>query len=51
LVVGVRHRDSVPRPVDELDVVLAVAECDRALAREAEVLGEEVEAGRLRDLG
>ena len=38
------------RPVDELDVVLAVAERDGALAREAKVLREEVEPGRLRDV-
>ena len=45
----VLDRDPVARPLDELDVVLAVAEGDRPLAREAVPLREELEPGALGD--
>jgi hypothetical protein len=38
-VLGVVHGNAVVGPVDELDVVLAVAERDRSLSCEAQVLG------------
>ena len=41
--VGVRDRDAVAGPLQQLDVVLAVAESDGALALEADVGGEEEE--------
>jgi hypothetical protein len=42
--VHVFDRDPETRPLDELHVALAVTERDRALAREAEMLGDAVEA-------
>src|SRR5207253_10857537 len=39
---------AVAGPLDELDVVLAVAERDRLFPRETDVLGDELEPGRLR---
>ena len=47
--VRVLDRDPVAGPLEQLDVVLAVAERDRLRGREAEPLGEEVEPGALRD--
>ena len=47
----VRDGDAVAGPIDQLHVVLAVAERNRAFAREAQVLREEREAARLRHLG
>ena len=38
----VRDRDAEAGPVEQLEVVLAVAERDRLLRREAEALGEEL---------
>ena len=46
--VRVLDRDAVARPLEQLDVVLAVAERDRLLRREAEVAGQKVEARALR---
>ena len=43
--------DAVAGPVDQLDVVLTVAERDRALAGKAEMLGEEFETGGFRHVG
>src|SRR5262245_6353984 len=40
--------DAVPRPLEQLDVVLSVAERHRRLSREAEALGDELEPGRFR---
>ena len=48
-VVRVLDRDPEPGPVEELEVVLAVSEGDRALRREADVLGDEREPASLRD--
>jgi hypothetical protein len=47
--VGVRDRDAVARPRHQLDVVLAVAERDRLLRREPELLREEAQPGALGD--
>ena len=49
--VRVLDRDPVARPLEQLDVVLAVAERDRLPRREAEVLREEREPAALRDAG
>ena len=46
--VRVRDGDAEAGPLEQLDVVLAVAERDGPLAREAEVLGQEPEPGALR---
>ena len=48
--VRVRDGDAVAGPLEQLDVVLAVSERDRGLAGEAQSLGDERDAGRLRHL-
>src|SRR4029450_7848796 len=45
---GVRPRASDAPPLEQLVVVLAVAEGDRPLRSETDVLGEELETGALR---
>ena len=45
--VSVRDGHAVARPLEQLDVVLAVAEGDRRFAREAEPFGYEREPWRL----
>src|SRR6266516_8200709 len=47
---GVLDRDRVAGPVEQLSVVLAVADPERPRLRESEVLGEEREPRALRDL-
>src|SRR5205814_8217702 len=47
---GVVDGDRVGGPVEQLAVVLAVPDRDRARLREADVLGEEGEPGALRDV-
>ena len=46
----VLDRDGVVGPVDQLEVVLAVAERNRLVRREAEPVGDELQAGSLRDV-
>jgi hypothetical protein len=46
-IVRILDRHAIAGPVDELDVVLPVAEREGALTREAEPLGKELEAGGL----
>ena len=49
--VRVGDGDAEAGPLEQLDVVLPVAEGDRPLGREAQVLGQEAETGALRHLG
>ena len=45
----IRDSDAEAGPLEQLEVVLAVAECDRPLGGEAELLGDEGEAAAFRD--
>src|SRR5262245_57521628 len=48
---GVGDRNAEARPVEELHVVLTVSERDRARGSEAQVRGQETEAGGLGHVG